>query len=110
MQMQEQMVLPTLEKQEISDERHTRFTWSCGCVTTLDTDVLSILPCSSDCVVIERAKEVANYYKASLVVKTKYEKPLFELQKQMTFGLDILKKFNKDNHFCLQCSGCHGCR
>ena len=108
--MQEQMVLPTLEKQEISDDRHTRFTWSCGCVTTLDTDVLSILPCSSDCVVIERAKDVADFYHASLVVRKKYVAPLFEKQKSMMFPYDIINKFNKDNRFCLQCSGCHGCR
>lgn len=108
--MQEQIVLPTLEKQEIADELHTKFTWSCGCITTLSDKFLTVIPCSSDCVVIERAKEVAEYYKASLVVKKKYEKPLFEKQTEMTFPLDILESFNKNSKFCLQCSGCHGCR
>jgi len=41
--------------------------------------------------------------------KAKYEKPLFELQDEMTFPKDIWEKFN-GGRFCIQCSGCHGCR
>jgi len=39
----------------------------------------------------------------------KYEKPLLEEHKELTFPLHILEKFNK-GRFCVQCSSCHGCR
>ena len=39
----------------------------------------------------------------------KYEKPLFEDQSGMDFPMQIVEKFN-GGRFCLQCSGCHGCR
>jgi len=39
----------------------------------------------------------------------KYEKPLFEKQNGMEFTMDILETFNF-KRFCVQCSGCHGCR
>ena len=38
-----------------------------------------------------------------------YQKPLFEKQVKMTFPTDVMEKFN-GGRFCLQCSGCHGCR
>lgn len=41
--------------------------------------------------------------------KVRYQKPLFEKQEQMTFPTEIMEKFN-GGRFCLQCSGCHGCR
>lgn len=41
--------------------------------------------------------------------KFAYEKPLFEEQSGMEFPMQILEKLN-DGRFCLQCSGCHGCR
>lgn len=41
--------------------------------------------------------------------KVTYQKPLFEKRAQMTFPIEIMEKFN-GGRFCLQCSGCHGCR
>jgi hypothetical protein len=38
-----------------------------------------------------------------------YQKPLFKKEEQMTFPTEIMEKFNH-GRFCLQCSGCHGCR
>ncbi|MBE3135841.1 MAG: hypothetical protein IMZ43_00345 [Thermoplasmata archaeon] len=38
-----------------------------------------------------------------------YEKPVFEKQSGMTFPMQIMEKYN-GGHFCLQCSGCHGCK
>lgn len=40
---------------------------------------------------------------------TKYEKPRFEEKTSMDFPKEIAEKFNA-GHFCIQCSGCHGCR
>lgn len=39
----------------------------------------------------------------------RYQKPIFEKQEQMMFPIEIMEKFN-GGRFCLQCSGCHGCR
>lgn len=41
--------------------------------------------------------------------KVVYQKPLFVKQEQMIFPAEIMEKFN-GGRFCLQCSGCHGCR
>jgi hypothetical protein len=41
--------------------------------------------------------------------KIGYQKPIFEKQQQMTFPTEIMEKIN-GGRFCLQCSGCHGCR
>ena len=41
--------------------------------------------------------------------KRKYEKPLVEKQEKMTFPMEIIESFNS-GRFCVQCSGCHGCR
>jgi len=41
--------------------------------------------------------------------KSNYEKPLFEEKKELTFPKEIWERFNS-GRFCLQCSGCHGCR
>jgi hypothetical protein len=41
--------------------------------------------------------------------KVVYQKPLFEKQQKMTFPSEIMEKLN-GGRFCLQCSGCHGCR
>lgn len=41
--------------------------------------------------------------------KRVYEKPLFEKSEGMTFTKEIWEEFN-GSRFCLQCSGCHGCR
>ncbi len=41
--------------------------------------------------------------------KTTYEKPKFEEKTSMEFPKEIAEKFNA-GHFCIQCSGCHGCR
>ena len=38
-----------------------------------------------------------------------YEKPLFIEQEGLVFTKEILGEFNQ-NRFCIQCSGCHGCR
>jgi len=38
-----------------------------------------------------------------------YEKPVFIKEKGLTFPKEIINKFN-EKQFCLQCSGCHGCR
>ena len=38
-----------------------------------------------------------------------YEKPLFEKEKGLTFPKEIVEQFN-GGKFCVQCSGCHGCR
>lgn len=39
----------------------------------------------------------------------RYEKPRFEERKSMDFPKEIAEKFNA-GRFCIQCSGCHGCR
>ena len=41
--------------------------------------------------------------------KATYEKPIIIKQKKMTFPMDLIAKFN-GGRFCVQCSGCHGCR
>jgi len=41
--------------------------------------------------------------------KKPYKKPVFIKNKKMTFPMDIIAKFN-GGRFCVQCSGCHGCR
>ena len=41
--------------------------------------------------------------------RDKYEKPLFEKEKGMTFTKRIWQKFGGTSS-CMQCSGCHGCR
>jgi hypothetical protein len=38
-----------------------------------------------------------------------YEKPIFEKEKSLTFPKEIMEQFN-GGRFCVQCSGCHGCR
>ncbi len=39
----------------------------------------------------------------------RYEKPLFIEKQELTFPKEIWEKFN-GGRFCIQCSGCHGCR
>ena len=38
-----------------------------------------------------------------------YKKPVFVKEKELTFPGEIIEKFN-GGRFCVQCSGCHGCR
>lgn len=38
-----------------------------------------------------------------------YEKPIIVRQNGMTFPMDIMELFN-GGKYCMQCSGCHGCR
>lgn len=38
-----------------------------------------------------------------------YKKPVFVKEKELTFPKEIIDKFNV-KRFCIQCSGCHGCR
>lgn len=90
--------------------KHSRFVWSCGCITIMDNNCFTIHPCSNECPVISRAKQVAAYYNIQSVnIVAKYEKPLFELQQGMQFPTQIREHFNNGNN-CKQCSGCHGCR
>jgi hypothetical protein len=49
----------------------------------------------------------ANLYSGK---KNLYEKPLFEETRGLTFTREILESFNGNSRFCIQCSGCHGCR
>jgi len=42
--------------------------------------------------------------------KDKYKKPVFEKEDGLTIGKEIVKCFNKNGKFCMQCSACHGCR
>lgn len=42
--------------------------------------------------------------------KVKYEKPLFEESKGLSFPNEIWEKFTNGDKSCMQCSGCHGCR
>ena len=42
--------------------------------------------------------------------KITYEKPLFEEQDGLVFPRQVLEVFNGNNRFCVQCSGCDGCR
>lgn len=39
----------------------------------------------------------------------KYQKPVFTKEKKAVFEKEIMEKFN-GGRFCVQCSGCHGCR
>ncbi len=41
--------------------------------------------------------------------RMKYQKPLFEKQKEMVFPIEIMEKFNVER-FCFQCSACHACK
>jgi len=41
--------------------------------------------------------------------KAKYQKPVFVKEKELLFPKEIMEKFN-GGRFCVQCSGCHGCR
>ena len=41
--------------------------------------------------------------------KCKYKKPVFRKEKELTFPKEIIDQFN-GGRFCVQCSGCHGCR
>jgi hypothetical protein len=41
--------------------------------------------------------------------KITYEKPLFEEQAGLVFPRQIMEAYN-GGRFCVQCSGCHGCR
>jgi hypothetical protein len=107
--MNEIQDISIISKEEF--ENHSQFVWSCGCITTMNNDCFTIHPCSDDCPVIARAKQVAVYHNIqSIDIVAKYEKPKFEKQTNMTFPMDIIERFNGDNRFCLQCSGCHGCR
>lgn len=38
-----------------------------------------------------------------------YVKPVFVIEKELTFPKEIVEQFN-GARFCVQCSGCHGCR
>lgn len=38
-----------------------------------------------------------------------YKKPVFVKEKELTFPKEIIEKFN-GGRFCVQCSGCHGCK
>ena len=38
-----------------------------------------------------------------------YVKPVFVKCDEMTFPMDIMEKYN-GGRYCVQCSGCHGCR
>ncbi len=38
-----------------------------------------------------------------------YKKPIFIKAEKLTFAHDIMEQFN-GGRFCVQCSGCHGCR
>lgn len=38
-----------------------------------------------------------------------YKRPVFVKEKELTFPKEIIEKFN-GGRFCVQCSGCHGCR
>lgn len=42
--------------------------------------------------------------------KPAYEKPIFEPQEKMIFPYEIIQQFNEMGRFCMQCTGCHGCR
>lgn len=104
--MDEEITIVTQEE----NGKHSRFVWSCGCITVMDGDSFTIHTCSSDCPVISRGKQVAEFYNINSVnVVAKYEKPLFEKQESMDFPMEIIEKFN-NGRFCKQCSGCHGCR
>jgi len=43
------------------------------------------------------------------VIETNYEKPVFEERKELAFPKEIWEQFN-GGKWCIQCSGCHGCR
>ena len=42
--------------------------------------------------------------------KKKYQKPIFIKEDGMVFAKEIIETFNSGSRFCVQCSGCHGCR
>ena len=39
-----------------------------------------------------------------------YEKPVLKKDKGLVFPREIMNKLFNDARFCVQCSGCHGCR
>jgi len=42
-------------------------------------------------------------------VQIVYQKPYVGERSEMTFPREIIEKFN-NGRYCIQCSGCHGCR
>lgn len=48
-------------------------------------------------------------FKENIMYENVYEKPLLEEQSGLIFPQQILEAFN-GGRFCVQCSGCHGCR
>jgi hypothetical protein len=54
-------------------------------------------------------KKNVNEPKVGGTRKTTYEKPLFVERQELAFPKEIWEKFN-GGRFCIQCSGCHGCR
>jgi hypothetical protein len=53
--------------------------------------------------------KMENKVNVEIAEKPNYEKPLFEESNGMAFTKEIWDKFN-GGRFCIQCSGCHGCR
>lgn len=51
-----------------------------------------------------------DFMKMERTKKRKYEKPVITKEKGMHFPLEIIHTFNTNSRFCVQCSGCHGCR
>ena len=47
--------------------------------------------------------------KVGVVKIANYEKPLFVEKQALSFPKEIWDQFN-GGRFCIQCSGCHGCR
>lgn len=38
-----------------------------------------------------------------------YKKPIFIKEEEMTYPKEIMEEWN-EGKYCLQCTGCHGCR
>jgi len=47
--------------------------------------------------------------KKSTEFRDVYEWPVFVKEKELTFPKEFIETFN-GGRFCVQCSGCHGCR
>lgn len=67
-------------------------------------------------VVIKRLFRIESWWEVEMAVSVEqvrescvYEKPVFEKQKEMVFPREVVEHFN-GGRFCVQCSGCHGCR
>ena len=58
---------------------------------------------------MERRQDDIGYVKSEVGSGRVYEKPTIARCARMDFPMEIMEKYN-GGRYCVQCSGCHGCR